>query len=175
MGYPPQGTKVNVDDLLANISVLQHHIHSRTRVYPQNVGSTVTLTADAAANTFGGWIEIVPIDTIGFEYMVIGLVIEAANRATTYLVQLGFSIVDDTDPVATQILGERRFLLPTPITKATELLHIYANHCPANAKLWGRVKTASTNVDTTGISVTIIRHQEITNAIAQLTTWPWMT
>ncbi len=163
-------------DLLYNIAVLNLHIHSRTRVYPQNVSTTITLAANAAANTFGSWTEIVPINTIDFMYMVNGVIIEAVDAATTYLIQLGFSIVDGTDPTTAQILGERRIKLVTvPIARATEALSIAAQHCPTNAKLWGRIKSASTNADEAEISVVVIRHLNITNHLDHLTTWPWST
>ncbi len=162
-------------DTLYNEAVVFHHFHSRTRVYPQDVTATITLTANAAANTFGSWTQIVPINTIDFMYMITGFVMEAVNAATTYFIQLGYSILDGSDPTTAQILGERRILLPTPVNKATEILEIMAAHCPANAKLWGRLKTASTNADTAGISVVVIRHTEITNHLVHLTTWPWST
>ncbi|GAI99549.1 unnamed protein product, partial [marine sediment metagenome] len=91
---------------------------------------------------------------------------------TAYLIQLGFSITD-IDPVTSQILGERRTNLPTPVNKATELLDYYSQNCPAKAKLWGRVKSASEDADELGVSVVLIRHIEITNPIAHLETWPW--
>jgi len=165
-----------VDDLLTNVAILNHHIHSRTRTYPQDVGATITLAANAAANTFGSWTEIIPIDTVDFMYMVIGIIIEAVDAATTYHFQLGYSITDGDDPTTAQILGERRERLVTvPIARATELLEFIAKHCPANAKLWGRLKTASTNADTAEISVIAIRHLDITNHLPHLTTWPWST
>lgn len=186
MSYPPQGldkadvlanlavVDANVDDSLANIAVLQHHIHSRFRVYPQDVGATITLAANAVANTFGSWTQIVPINTIDFKYMVIGLLLEAVDAATTYLVQLGYSIVDGADPTTAQIIGERRIKLVTvPIARATEVLGIAASHCPANAKLWGRLKTASIAADEAEVSVAVIRHIEITNPRDNLATWPW--
>lgn len=176
MGYPPQGTKVNVDDLLGNLASVEAEVHSRSRVYPQNVGNTITLAADAAANTFGSWTELVPINTIGFAYHVIGLVIDAVDAATTYFIQLGYSTVDGDDPTTAQIQGERRMKIVTvPIARATEVLQFYSQHLPANSKLWGRLKTASTNADEAEVSVAITRHQEITNPIAALTTWPWTT
>lgn len=163
-----------IRDTLANLAALFHHRHSRSRVYPQDVQLTATLAAGTPANTFGSWTEVVPIITVDFSYMVVGLVIEAANAATTYLIQLGLSITD-TDPLTAQIMGERRLLLPTPINKATELLNFYSNACPANAKLWGRIKTASGNADQLEVSVVLVRHQTITNPIPHLTTWPWST
>lgn len=186
MSFPPQGLDkadilanlavidANVDDSLANIAVLQHHIHSRFRTYPQDVGATIILAADAVANTFGPWTQLVPISTIDFMYMVIGLFIEAVDAATTYFFQLGYSIVDGSDPTTAQIIGERRIKLVTvPIARATELLELAASHCPANAKLWGRLKTASIAADEAEVSVAIIRHVDITNPPDHLTTWPW--
>lgn len=162
-------------DTLANVAVLNHHIHSRIRVYPQDIRLTITVAAAGTVNTFGSWTQVVPIDTIDFMYMLVGFVIEAADAATAYLVQFGYSIVDGSDPTTAQIIGERRLRLPTPITKATELLAIFAAHCPANAKLWARVKTASGNADELEVSFAVIRHRMITNPITHLTTWPWST
>lgn len=188
MSFPPQGldkndlakvaalavVDANVDDALANVAVLQHHIHSRFRVYPQDVGATITLAANAAANTFGAWTQIVPINTIDFKYMVIGLLLEAVDAATTYFVQLGYSITDGDDPTTAQIIGERRIKLVTvPIARATEILGIAASHCPTNAKLWGRLKSASTSADEAEVSIAVIRHKDITNPITKLATWPW--
>ena len=186
MSFPPQGldkadvlanlavVDANVDDSLVNIAVLQHHIHSRFRTYPQDVGATIILAAAEAANTFGAWTQIVPVNTIDFKYMVIGLFIEAVDAATTYFFQLGYSIVDGSDPTTAQMIGERRIKLVTvPIAKATEILDIAALHCPANAKLWGRLKTASIAADEAEISVAVIRHTDITNPSGHLATWPW--
>jgi len=167
-------TWVEVDSgLLGNVAILEHHKHSRSRVYPQDIEAVATLIAGTPADTFGDWIEIIPEDTVGFKYEVVGLVVETANAATTYLIQLGFSLAAGTDPVTSQVMGERRVLLPTPASKSTELLRFFSQNCPANAKLWGRLKSASGNADQLGVSVVVIRHIEITNPIAMLTTWPW--
>lgn len=169
----PIDNPAELNDLLDNIAALEHYEHSRTRVYPQDVEATATLIAGTPADTFGDWIEIIPIDTVDFDYEVVGLVIEAANAATTYFVQIGFSLVAGTDPVEAQIAGERRTLLPTPVNKATELLEMKSQNIPANAKLWGRIKTASGDADQLQISVVVARHIEITNPVVKLTTWPW--
>jgi len=160
-------------DILSNIATLEHYEHSRTRVYPQDVEAVATLIAGTPGNTFGVWTEIIPKDTVDFEYEVVGLVIEAANAATTYFIQLGFSLVAVTEPTTAQIAGERRTLLPSPVGKATEVLEIESQNIPANAKLWGKVKTASGNADQLQVSVVITRHIEITNPVAKLATWPW--
>lgn len=161
--------------ILHNQAVLAHYGHSRTRVYPQDVGATITLVADAAADTFGNWTQIVPINTIDFEYEVPGLVVEAANAATTYLIQLGFSLLDGSDPTIAQITGERRILLPSPIVQATEVLHLMSQDIPANAKLWGRVKSASLAADQLQVSVKVTRHLGAIRPIPKLPTWPWAT
>ncbi|MBA7516355.1 hypothetical protein ES705_08403 [subsurface metagenome] len=158
-------------DILANVAVLEHYAHSRSRVYPQDIREVAELVA-AGANVFGDWIEIIPIGTVNFDYEVTGFVIEEADAAGTYLIQLGFSI-EDTDPTTAQIAGERRTLLPTPVTKATELLEIKSQNIPANAKLWGRVKSKAGGAETLGVSVVVARHLEITNSIAKFATWPW--
>ena len=169
-----EAMQVIADNTIANIATLFHHIHSRTRVYPQDVTAVVTLAADAAANTFGAWTQIVPINTVDFTYMVTGLVIEGVDAGTTYFIQLGYSLTDGDDPTTAQMLGERRIrIVEVPIHRATEALEYQAAHCPANAKLWGRLKTASTNTDEAEISVVIVRHTSITNHIAHLATWPW--
>ena len=166
----------NVVDTLANLATVYHHVHARTRVYPQDIGATITLAADAVANTFGSWTEIIPINTIGFMYMAVGLIVEQVDAATAYFIQLGYSITDGDDPTTAQILGERRIRLVTvPIARATEVLAYQAAHSPANAKLWGRLKTASGDADEAEVSAVVVRHTEITNHVAHLTTWPWST
>lgn len=162
-----------IEAIKTDISVLFHHLHSRTRVYPQDVTATITLAAAGVANTFGAWTQIVPINIVDFMYMVSGVVFEQVNAVTTYFVQLGYSILDGSDPTTAQILGERRVNLVTvPIARATESLEIAAMHCPANAKLWGRLKTASGNADQAEVSVVIVRHTEISEHIDHLATWP---
>ena len=170
----PVNNPADITDLEGNVAILEHYNHSRTRVYPQDVRLVVDLVA-AAANVFGDWTEIIPIDIVDFDYEAVGLVIEEAGAATTYLVQLGFSLVALTEPTTAQIAGERRTLLPTPAVRATELLEIKSQDIPAKAKLWGRVKSKAGASETIGISVVVARHMEITNPITKLATWPWST
>ena len=162
-------------DLLTNTAAMFHHIHSRSRVYPQDTQLAITLACAATADTWGSWTQIVPINTIDFEYMPAGVVIEGTNAASTYCIQLGFSIVD-TDPTTAQIMGERRIkLAEVPIKIEHDYLNFFSDKAPANAKLWGRAKADSGAADEIYISVVVIRHMPITNPIPQLTTWPWST
>ena len=164
----------DVDDLLTNVAVVDFHEHSRCRVYPQSIKNIVTLAAAAPVDGWGSWTEIIPIDTVDFAYEIVGIVVEAVDAATAYFIQLGYSTTAGDDPTTAQILGERRLRIVTvPVAKANELVEFYSASCPANAKLWGRLKTASLNADEADISVVVLRHQEVTNSIPPLATWPW--
>lgn len=164
----------DITDLEGNVAVLEHYNHSRSRVYPQDITDVVRLEA-AAANVFGDWTEIIPLNTVDFDYEVTGVVIEEPSAATNYLIQLGYSLVADTDPTDAQIAGERRTRLVIPAGKATELLEIKSQDIPANAKLWGRIKNKAGGSEVLWISVVVARYIEITNPIAKLATWPWST
>lgn len=160
--------------IIRDISVLEHHIHARWRVYPQNISLDVTLAANAAANTFGDWVEIIPLNTVPFAFDVIGMIIETVSAVGKYQIQIGYSITDEDDPGANDVMGERRF--PTtdfPPKRATELMEIASQNIPANAKVWGRVKTASTNADTCKVSVVLTRHVPITNPVPIYHAFPW--
>ena len=160
-----------------NIAVLEHHTDARSRVYPQVAGATVTLISDAVADTFGSWTEIIPINTVDFDYKVIGVSIYGVDAASDYFIQLGYSQVDGTDPVTRQILGEREMrITDVPIAKATELLDFYCRPCPANAELWGRLKTDGGATDEAYITVIVLRHVPLRKfTIEPLKTWPWST
>ena len=163
-------------DLLTNTAAMFHHIHSRSRVYPQDTQLKITLACAATADMWGSWTQIVPINTIDFEYMPAGVVVEGTNAASTYCIQLGFSTVAGTDPTTAQIMGERRIkLAEVPIKIEHDYLNFFSDKAPANAKLWGRAKSDSGAADEIYISVVVIRHMPITNPIPHLTTWPWST
>ncbi|MBA7593128.1 hypothetical protein ES703_00045 [subsurface metagenome] len=167
--FPPQGTGRIVKD----ISILDHHLHSRWRVYPQNVGNTALLTADAAADTFGLWAQVVPINTVPFDFDVVGLVLEQVSAPETYFIQMGYSPTAAA-PGANMECGERRVKLVThPIARATELLQIQGQHIHANNSVWGRLKTASLVADTANISVILSRHVQISAEVPMWPAFPW--
>ncbi|GAH40689.1 unnamed protein product, partial [marine sediment metagenome] len=62
---------LGLDDLLRDIGVIEHHWHSRWRVYPQDVTSSITLAAAAVANNFGDWALIIPLNTIPFDFDIL--------------------------------------------------------------------------------------------------------
>ena len=162
-----------LDQILADVGSLDHHFHSRWRVYPQDITSSVQLQAAAVANTFGSWAEIIPLNTIPFPFDVRGLVIEEVSVATRYHIQLGYNIVN-ADPGANMEMGERRIRLVTvPIARATELLAIYSQEMPANSRVMGRVKTATGNADTVNISIVLSRHVEVSAEVPLWPAFPW--
>lgn len=167
-----------IENSYNNIAADAAHAHSRSRVYPQDASAVIQITADAAADTWGAWTEIIPINTVDFKdgYMIPSFVMEEAGAGATYIVQLGYSTVDADDPTITQILGERRVrTIGTPIKSVHADYDIYSGHAPKNAKLWGRIQSSSINADTMDISVVVLRHFPITNHIAHVATWPWAT
>jgi len=94
---------------------------------------------------------------------------------TALLVSGNTDLLTNTAAMA-QIMGERRItLLAVPIKTEHDYLAFFSDEAPANAKLWGRVKSDSGSADELYVSVVIIRHSPITNPIPQLTTWPWST
>lgn len=156
-----------------DIAVIDHHIHSRWRVYPQSISSTVQLTAAAAANTFGSWGLVIPIDTVLFDFDIIGLIVEAVSAPTYYHIQIGYN-PENAEPGKNMEMGERRLKIVTqPISRATEILAIYSQDIPANSSVWARLKTASTNEDTADISLVLSRHIDVSHEEPLWPAFPW--
>lgn len=162
------------DNILNDTAVLEHHVHSRWRVYPQNISAVgILLTAAAAANTFGNWAEIIPLNTVPFEFELIGLVVEQVSAVGWYHTQLGYNIIN-ADPGENMEMGERRIRIASlPIARETELLAIHSQDMPANSRVMGRLKTASGAADTANISVVLSRHVEVTDPIPLYPAFPW--
>jgi len=156
-----------------DIGRLEHREHSRWRVYPQVVTSVVQLKAAATADTFGSWVEIIPINTVPFPSDVIGVIVEVPSAVTTYHIQLGISAT--TDPPGTNDeAGERRLkIAEVPVKRATEILEIRSQNVPAKYSVWGRLKTASGNADTADISIVLSRHVEVSQPVAKWPAFPW--
>ena len=159
-----------------NIKALAHHIDARVRVYPQVAGTSVNLAATDTADEFGSWTEIVPFEIIDFAYKVVGLIVNSVDTIATYFFQLGYSTVALSEPTTAQILCETAVkMLATPVTKATALIELHASECPANAKLWGRVKSSTTGEDVAGVAVRFVRHIPLKGEFDKLATWPYST
>jgi len=164
----------DIDDLLSNLAIMNILTCARSRVYPQEPSSVVQIVAAAAADTFGSWTEVIPINTVDFNYRPTAVMIEQAGAAATYIIQFGFSTTDGDDPITAQTVGEQRFkVLGTPLKTYHSDLDLMGMGCPANAKLWARIKTETINADTADISITLIRCLVISNPVSYLATWPW--
>ena len=164
----------NIADLLYDTSILEHKWESRTRVYPQSTLVAPQVTSSVVADTFGSWVEIIPINTVNMDYRVLGVEIEETNRAGVFLLQFGYSATDGDDPTTAQIVGERRVhMIGTPIKLEQASKEIYGGHIPANSKLWARLKSDNASVDILDISLIVTRCLQVVNPIGKLATWPW--
>lgn len=156
-----------------DIGVLEHHVHSRWRVYPQSVSDTVQLTAGTPANTFGSWALVIPLDTIPFEFGIIGMVVELVSVAAVYHIQIGYNPVN-AEPGTNMEMGERRVRLVTvPIARATEILAIHSQDIPAKSTVWARLKTDTGDADTANISLILSRHLEVSRELPLWPAFPW--
>jgi len=156
-----------------DIAVIDHHWHSRWRVYPQDVGTTAQIQAAASANVFGVWAQIIPENTIPFEFEVEGIVVEELSATTTYHIQIGYGI-GASQPGVNMEMGERRMRFATvPVARISELLLIRSQNIPANASLWGRVKTAAGSSETMDLSVVIARHVSVEREVPIWLAFPW--
>jgi len=159
--------------VIADIAVVYFEYHSRWRVYPQDVTVAPLLTAAGVANTFGNWVEIIPLNTIPFPFHVIGFCVCQVSAATNYHIQLGYNTVN-ADPGTNMEMGERRVRIATaPVTKQSELLEVYSQGVPANSRVMGRLKTASGNPDTATLSVVLTRHIDVEEHIDLYPAFPW--
>jgi len=164
----------DIDDLSSNLALDYHQTHARTRVYPQVPSSVIQVATAAAADTFGLWTQMVPINTIDFSFQLLKVMVEQSGAAATYIIQFGYSLIDGTDPVTAQIAGEQRFkVIGTPVKNFYADLELLGEHIPANAKLWVRLMSETVNADTCDVSIVVTRSREITNPITPTATWPW--
>jgi len=166
--------KTDLRDVQDDIGAIEHHWHSRWRVYPQDVTSSITLVAAAVANTFGDWVLIIPLDTILFDYEVVGVIVEEADTTlTTYFIQLGYNTIN-VEPGANQELGEHRFrIAETPIKNASEILDIRSQEIPANSTVWGRMKASGGASEEVEVSVVLTRHVTVEREPQLWPSFPW--
>ncbi len=163
-----------LEDVIYNKAVIHHYDDSRSRVYPQVPISLIQIATAAAADTFGAWTQVVPINTIGFGYSPVAVMVEQSGTAATYIIQFGYSEVDGSDPTTAQIRGEQRFVvIGTPLKTYHADLALLGGDCPPNSKLWARLMSETVNADTCDISIVVVRHYTVTDEIGHTATWPW--
>ena len=80
--------------LLAYSNAAFQHIHMPGYVWPNDC-TVVTATTSATANTFGDFVELVPVDGIIAPFDCHWVTVTAMSDTETYIVE--FHVVDDTD------------------------------------------------------------------------------
>lgn len=160
--------------VLIDIGVIEHHWHSRWRVYPQDVQLSINLVAAAVADTFGDWVLIIPLNTVPFDFDIVGFVVEEADTTlTTYFVQLGYNTIN-AEPGENMEMGERRFrIAEQPIKNASEIMEIRGQEIPANSTIWGRVKASGGTSEELEISVVLDRHIDVEREVPIYPAFPW--
>ncbi len=142
---------------------------SRTRMYPQDIANPITLTPDAAANTFGAWTQIIPANTVPFNFQVHALQTLGAAGADSFFVQFAINAA----PAGNQYLGEKSFALGAGGRARVDFL---CPTIPANSPVYGRVKTAAGNT-TLDVALAVTRCLCTTDLAILIrnkrTTWPW--
>ena len=156
-----------------DLSAIELHWHSRWRVYPQDVTESINIIAPQT-NIFGDWTLIIPLNTVPFGFDIIGVVVEEASTTlTTYFIQIGYNTID-AEPGTNMEMGERRFrIAETPIKNANELLPIRSQDIPANASVWGRLKSSSGSTTFIKISAVIDRHVAVEREVPLYPAFPW--
>ena len=157
-----------------DLGAIEHHWHSRWRVYPQDVTSSITLAAAAVANTFGNWTLIIPLNTIPFDFDIVGIVVEEADTTlTTYFIQLGYNTINAV-PGTNREMGERRFrIAESPIKNASEILQIRSQEISANSTVWGRLKASGGASEEVEVSVVVARHIAVEREVPLWPKFPW--
>jgi len=142
---------------------------SRIRMYPQDISATITLTPNAAVNTFGAWAQIIPANTVPFSYHVHSLQTMGVGGADSFFIQLATSAT----PTGFQMLGEKSFILGAAGRARVEF---HSPTVPANTPIYGRVKTAA-GTNTINVALSVIRcicSPDLAILVAnRRTTWPW--
>ncbi|MBA7712908.1 hypothetical protein ES703_121901 [subsurface metagenome] len=169
----PAVTPRSLEDILVDLGRIHFEPHSRTRIYPQNITLTPTLTAAGAADVYGPWAEIIPLDVVPFPFHILGLCVCTVSAVGTYRFQAGYNTVL-ADPPPNYEMGERQTRITThPIARATELLDFYGQGIPANSRVMGRLKTASGNPDTATVHAVLTRHVDVLRPVELWPAFPW--
>lgn len=142
---------------------------SRTRVYPQDISAPITITPNAAVNTFGAWAQIIPANTVPFNFHVHSVQTMGVGGADSFFIQLA----SNATPTGSQILGEKSFALGAAGRARVELA---SPTVPANTPIYGRVKTAA-GTTTINVALAVVRclctDDLVKLLAARRTSWPW--
>ena len=177
MGGSTSHTQKDARTLQELVKVLQDlanfahgSLESRMRVYPRTPGTTITLTPDAAADTWGLWTEVIPAGTVLFPFHIVGVLIEDQLAADTWIGQFACTAT----PTGSEIMGEWRLKLGALGNFfPTVPLSIKGRGLPTGCGVYGRVMSAAAVANWVDISVTLTRHFPLEKPVTQWPTWPW--
>lgn len=146
-------------------------ICGRWRIYPRLPSQAITLTTDAAADTYGLWTEVVPANIVPFDFVIIGVIIETISATGIYMIQFG-DCAGGTTPGVNAEQGEIRFRGVTPIARSTEIISFGCRGISANRRVMARIMSDSGG-DNVTISVVIRRYEEVSEEIERWPAFPW--
>ena len=157
-----------------DLSYIEHDMINRPRPYPYNVSNFLTITDGGAANVFGNYTQLIPINTYDFgddpnRVQVLGLCVCDMSANANYLVEF-YKLVDGTYIA----LGATRFRRLGASVRSF-LIH---NPCrPFNndeTALYGRLKTSVATGENIECSLIVARY--LPTSICQPSStgaWPW--
>lgn len=165
-------TPCGIQAIAEDIGKLENSlVCSRERVYPRAPSDTLTLNTGAGADDWGAWTELVPSNTVSFQFGVRGVYAEAISATGTYHIQIG-SCAAGMTPATCQIQGETRFTATAPVARSSGLLPIDTQHIDPDQRVMGRVRNDSGG-DNISISLVIRRHSEVSEELAPVSGFPW--
>ena len=128
------------DSIYAHVETLNDHVHKASKVYPTLAGGTV-VTAGAAW-TLGAFAEVVPASTIGTDFDIHHICIEALSAVEVYEIVLY---------AATTEIGRVR-VVKTANLEGTQNIPIQTPIIAADTQIQAKVATAG-GADTATISL----------------------
>jgi hypothetical protein len=145
-------------------------VHSRIRMYPQSIATALRLTAGGVSDTYGSWTELIPINTITFNYLIAGVLFENWEGKDKFMIQLAKSATPSDD----DYVGEFRVTTPIADDWITAVpIIVKSAKIPANSALYGRVKALSANGYWVDFSLGIAPMIDLQVAATVASAWPW--
>ena len=118
-----------------------------TKVYPEGV-VPITLSSSATLDTFGAWVEIVPVDTITNPYdpNIIYLA-NVTDAARYYVVEVGCGLAGSETVIGRVIVGA------SAANKGVLQFLIGSEILEANCRLSGRVKDNEAGINSIDVAI----------------------
>lgn len=148
------GYRKKLSEILADLGNIEHDMIHRPRPYPYDVSVSLILNDGGAANVFGAYTQLIPINTFDFgdppnRIQILALCICDISANGSYLLEF-YRYVGTTYTV----LGAVRFRRTAPFTRTFFIRNPCRPLGNDHAALYGRVKSDLA----TGESVTFALH-----------------